>query len=162
MILNRELISSQHPLGRDWRRISHPDTITISDIALGTRNSGWIIDNFNNIYFSDNFTGENPRWWQVKFKSHRLFEISLVWHYSLREMLLPSQIIIGRHIHRSDSTLSDQLSRFVHLSKEKRRLSVIGSGSDSIWISLSDENVICTNKTAILGELEYRLIERRS
>jgi hypothetical protein len=62
------------------------------------------------------------------------------------------QVIIGRHIHKSDSTLSDQLSRFVHWSKEKTSLCTIGSSCDSVWILVNNENAIYVNKTALLGE----------
>jgi hypothetical protein len=66
VILGRDRISRENPLGSDWTAIMHPDTIIIAEIALGAQNTGWIVDKFNNVYFTDNFTNENTNWWQVR------------------------------------------------------------------------------------------------
>ncbi|XP_039278777.1 tectonin beta-propeller repeat-containing protein 2 [Nilaparvata lugens] len=52
-----------------WKKIEKPANVHIADIALGPKHIGWIIDNSNNIYCSDDFTSFMPTWWQVVISS---------------------------------------------------------------------------------------------
>lgn len=49
-----------------WKNISFPENMTVSDVALGCRDTGWIVTHNNEIFFTDNFMiSDEPDWWQV-------------------------------------------------------------------------------------------------
>lgn len=47
-----------------FKPVKTPSSTTVS-VALGPENLAWIVDDRSNIFFSDDFLSENPRWWQV-------------------------------------------------------------------------------------------------
>ncbi|RZF33180.1 hypothetical protein LSTR_LSTR004866 [Laodelphax striatellus] len=58
------------PEKNGWKKIEKPLNVHIADIALGPKQIGWIIDNSNNIYCSDDYTTFMPTWWQVVISSY--------------------------------------------------------------------------------------------
>ena len=51
--------------GYGWSRVNTPSGKKIGNIALGPKNTGWIVNKNNCVFFSDNYTEEIPNWWQV-------------------------------------------------------------------------------------------------
>uniref|UniRef100_A0A1B6D2Y9 Tectonin beta-propeller repeat-containing protein 2 n=1 Tax=Clastoptera arizonana TaxID=38151 RepID=A0A1B6D2Y9_9HEMI len=51
--------------GTHWRSINIPSSIQGEDITLGPKNTAWILDKSNRLYFSHNYTHDYSEWWQV-------------------------------------------------------------------------------------------------
>ncbi|KAK6623332.1 hypothetical protein RUM43_009184 [Polyplax serrata] len=44
--------------------------LTVFSFALGPDNLLWTVNDKNKIYFSDDFTNENPKWWQIQISDY--------------------------------------------------------------------------------------------
>ncbi len=64
-ILSRLGITKENPSGSSWKRVMHPDNVSVTDFTLACRQSGWLIDQYSRIYFSDNYDSDPVNWWQV-------------------------------------------------------------------------------------------------
>ncbi|XP_065200241.1 uncharacterized protein LOC135831573 [Planococcus citri] len=107
-----------------WKNIPYPENLKISHLALGCKNTGWIITNNDEIHFTDNFLSSNePDWWQV---------------------------IVSNTNEQKNSNLTSPISKFVHWSKD-RVTSSVASSDRAIWILRHGENILQVNKTSIEG-----------
>ncbi|KAL0273453.1 UNVERIFIED_CONTAM: hypothetical protein PYX00_006111 [Menopon gallinae] len=104
---------------------------TISYVELGPQNLVWVIDDRNNIYFSDDFLREEPHWWQILISDY-IFQNSTSILQSIQKKIKLTNI--GEHFNVNSAKY------------------MIASNENSVWIFDKCSNILRVNKTAITGK----------
>lgn len=123
----------------------------IASVALGPKNVAWIVDDRNNIYFSDDFISENPHWWQVS-KLNRCKLFCFIFNFQFT----PFQVLISEYIFQHSPSVFQNMHSKIRLNNLRANIqlknTIVTTDERSVWIFDKFSTVVHVNKTDFTGK----------